>query len=125
MRAPIFALRTAKALAAIEGRSSVNKEDFILSIQLTLAHKANQTSDLENTHNQHDVQNKPNDTTKINSDKSQSKELEKIPHEIVIEAIENILPNNILSDLQLRELKTSNVSFNTSGAGQKTEQQKR
>ena len=119
LRAPIFALRTAKALAAIEGRSSVNKKDFILSIQLTLAHKATRLPDLENTDNQHDVQNKLNDATEINSDKSQSKELETVPHEIIIEAIENILPKNILSELQLREFKTSNVSVNTSGAGQK------
>ncbi|MEO1786163.1 MAG: magnesium chelatase subunit D [Pseudomonadota bacterium] len=39
LRAPLFALRAAKALAALDGRSAVDETDMVQAVSLTLAHR--------------------------------------------------------------------------------------
>ena len=116
LRAPIFALRTARALAAIRGKSFVSKNDFVMAIQLTLAHKATQIPRIQEPQKQEEEQEETNDTkNKENNDPSEMD----IPQEMIINAIESTLPKDVLGEIKLLSPKKDTLNSNASGSGQR------
>ena len=116
LRAPIFALRTARALAAIRGKGFVSKNDFVMAIQLTLAHKAIQIPSIEKPQKQEEEQEEANDTK--NAENSHPNEMD-IPQEMIISAIESTLPKDVLGEIKLLSPKKDTLNSNASGSGQR------
>ena len=115
LRAPIFALRTAKALASLRGSNRVNKKDFLLAIQLTLVHKATRLPNNDALENQNETNRDDYGDSEIKSKNAK----EEIPEEMIIEAVKNMLPKNIFGDLEPFLSQKHNTSGNISGAGKK------
>jgi magnesium chelatase subunit D len=104
LRAPSFALRTAKAHAAISGRDRVCSDDVTASVELVYAHRATRLP--EDAPLQEDSQ--PEDNP--DPGETQSEELN-LPDELLIEAIKAALPPDLLAKLQ------SGGARNAKGAG--------
>ncbi len=104
LRAPSFALRAAKAHAALSGRDRVCSNDVTAAVELVYAHRATRLP--EEAPPEDDTQ--PEDQT--DPSEAQSQELT-IPDELLIEAIKAALPADLLTKLQ------SGAARNAKGAG--------
>jgi magnesium chelatase subunit D len=92
LRAPIFALRAAKAHALFRGDSTVRSEDIEIAVALVFAHRATRLP-----------QEAADDTPPAPEPEAQSEEQQEntteLPQEILLEAIKAALPSDILANL--------------------------
>jgi len=102
LRAPSFALRVAKAHAALLGRDRVCSDDVTVAVELVYAHRATRLPQEE----------APQDDTQPeeNPQPSESQELT-LPDELLIEALKAALPADLLAKLQ------SGAARNAKGSG--------
>lgn len=104
LRAPIFALRTARAHAALRGDVTVQPEDVETAVALVFAHRATRLP-------QEDAQDQPPPEPDTQApDQEPQENITEIPNEILLEAIKAILPPDILANLANGTVKRSTGS---------------
>ncbi|MEM6669222.1 MAG: magnesium chelatase subunit D [Pseudomonadota bacterium] len=108
LRAPILALRTAKAACALAGRTDVSEEDLALSAQLVLAPRALVVPDEDVG----DDDTPAPDTPEENSAETDDQRSQDIPSEILLDAVKSALPPDVLD-----RLSHASTRANQSGAG--------
>lgn len=96
LRAASFALRAAKAHAALQGRSHVDETDAAKAVALVFAHRATripQESPPDNT---------PESPQDLDTDQTQDapEKLSDLPAELLLEAVKAALPPDLLAQLQ-------------------------
>lgn len=93
LRAPVFALRAARAHAALNGHVSVESDDIEVACALTLAHRATQFPQAEDP--------APPDPQPPNSDQETQSQSDddslQLPEELLIDAIRALLPDDLLA----------------------------
>ncbi len=109
LRPPRFAVQAARAHAALHGRALPSQEDLRVAAELTLAPRARQLPETAPDEPQPDQSPEQSDQPR-NSTQSQS-----LPQDMLIEAVQAMLPENLLESLRF-----SNTSRGKgSGAGQR------
>ena len=114
-RPVLFCLDTAQSLAAFRSSLKVEKEDILESIALTISHKAqkipeNAAEEENNT--------SPSEPDENENDKKTSGQ-DKIPLEMMIDAIRTMLPKEILEKISYERGIINKKSPSSSGSGQK------
>lgn len=112
MRAPLFALRAARANAALMGRTQITAEDVEIACTLTLAHRATRLPEPETQDeeppapppDQSDDSNGPEDSLDL-------------PDELLLEAVRAMLPDNLLEQLAAQKARAGRG--NGTGAARK------
>lgn len=104
LRAPSFALRAAKAHAAISGNNSVSSDDVTAAVELVYAHRATRLPQEAPP----EEETQPEDPQ--DPGEAQAQELT-LPDELLIEAVKSALPPDVLAKLQ------SGAARNAKGAG--------
>lgn len=97
-RAPIFALKAAKAIAASHNHLSVTEEDATLACQMVFAHRATQIPEQQQQNHEPE---QPDPEQDNQSDPSDDESFD-LPDEILLEAVLASLPPNLLAQLQSR-----------------------
>ncbi len=110
MRAPLFAIRTARALAALHGHDRVTLDDVEIACALTLAHRATRIPEPQT---QEDPPAPPPDQ----SDDSNSDETLDLPDELLLDAVRALLPDNLLDQLAAQKARAGRG--NGTGAARK------
>lgn len=110
LRAPLFALRAAKAHTALLGKMTVDADDVEAACLLVLAHRATQmpSSDEEEQDRPEPEQNE--------TEQDQSDTLD-LPDEMLLEAIKAMLPDNLLERIAAQKARQGKGSG--SGAARK------
>ncbi|MDP5361748.1 MAG: magnesium chelatase subunit D, partial [Paracoccaceae bacterium] len=116
MRAPLFTLRAARALAALLGKASVDDKDLEVACALTLAHRATQMPQTEEDQEEETPPQPPDQDSEQSQDDEDSDNLD-IPDEMLLEAVKALLPDNLLERLAARKARTG--KGNGSGAARK------
>lgn len=112
MRAPLFALRAARAHAALLGRDSVTSDDLEAACALTLAHRATRIPEPETD------EEPPAPPPEENSDESgEDNETLDLPDELLLEAVRALLPNDLLDQLAAQKARAGRG--NGTGAARK------
>lgn len=111
LRGPLFARTAAKALASLDGRTTVNRDDIETACILTLTHRATQFP--EEAEEQPDQPDQP-DAPQEEADQQENLTL---PDELVLEAIRALLPDDLLDRIAAQ--KTRSGKGNGSGAVRK------
>ncbi|MAM62939.1 magnesium chelatase subunit D [Maritimibacter sp. UBA3975] len=93
LRAPHLALRTARALAALEGRDEINDEDLSEAAKLIFAPRATQLPETEDDQPPADA---PPETQADADGEEQSQE---IPEDLMVEAVRAAVPHDLLARL--------------------------
>lgn len=99
MRAPLFAIRAARAHAALHGRNSVVAEDLEIACALTLAHRATRVPESETQ--QEDQPPPPPDQT----DDTNTEDGLNLPDEVLLDAVRALLPDSLLDRLTARKAR--------------------
>lgn len=110
LRAVGFALRAAKAHAALNGRLETASEDIAAAVALVFAHRATQLPADE------EPQEAPDDTPPPHSPEEQPEPQETLPQDMLLDAVLANLPPDLLAKLNAG---TAHRSAAGSGAGQK------
>ena len=110
MRAPLFAIRAARAHAALHGRAQVTPQDLEIACALTLAHRATQIPDPE-------AQAEPPAPPPDQENKDSSEESFDLPDELLLDAVRALLPDNLLDRLTTHKARTGRG--NGTGAARK------
>ncbi len=110
LRAPSFALRTAKAHAVLFGRNRVVSEDISAALELTYAHRATQIPETTEP-----TPPEPQNTERSSNTESSADTLS-IPADILLEAVLSALPDGLLDQLRLAKSKGGKGA----GSGKKT-----
>jgi magnesium chelatase subunit D len=99
LRAPSFALRAARAHAAILGKMQVDGDDVEIACALVFAHRATQmpSSDQDTTE-----QPEPNPSDPVDQDQPDTLDL---PDEMILEAIKALLPDNLLERIAAQKAR--------------------
>jgi magnesium chelatase subunit D len=113
MRAPLFALRAARAHAALFGRNSVTSDDLEVACALTLAHRATRIPAPETEHESESEPPPPQDDT---SQDGREDTLD-LPDELLLEAVRAMLPDNLLEQLAAQKARAGRG--NGTGAARK------
>ena len=108
-RAASFALKAAKAIAALQGHGEITKDDLTLACQLVLAHRATRVPEKQ------PEQEQPEPESQSEAPQSDDESFQ-LPDEILLEAVLASLPPNLLAQLQS---KTRTGKGAGSGAKQK------
>ena len=108
-------MKVKRFIQATQGRF-VSKNDFIMAIQLTLAHKATQIPTIQEPQKQEEKQEENKDTK--NEENNDPNEMD-IPQEMIISAIESTLPKDVLGEMKLLSPKKDTLNSNASGSGQR------
>ena len=112
MRAPLFALRAARAHAALLGRDSVTSDDLEVACALTLAHRATRIPEPETD------EEPPAPPPEENSDQSgEDNETLDLPDELLLEAVRALLPDDLLDQLAAQKARAGRG--NGTGAARK------
>jgi magnesium chelatase subunit D len=96
LRAPLFALRAARAHAALFGRNSLTSEDIAAAAGLVFAHRATQ---MPAEDDDQDDTPPPPPEDHGDSPQDQGEEQLEIPKEMLIEAVRALLPDGMLETL--------------------------
>ena len=111
LRAPLFALRAAKAHAALLGKMTVDADDVEIACVLVLAHRATQMPGSDE-----EEQDAPEPDQNDSDDQDQSETLD-LPDELLLEAIKALLPDNLLDRIAAQKARQGKGSG--SGAARK------
>lgn len=106
LRAPLFAIRAAKAHARLHGRHEVNAEDIETACALTLAHRATR---MPETAPEDDQPPPPQNQTDQQDRDSDDKGLD-LPDELLLEAVRAMLPDNLLEQLSAQKARAGRGS---------------
>lgn len=104
LRAPLFAGRAAKALAAMDGRRDVNHDDIQTACILTLTHRATQFPQ------EAEEQPDPPDQPDAPQDDNNQQESPTLPDELVLDAIRALLPDDLLDRISAQKARTGKGS---------------
>lgn len=115
LRAPLIAMATARANAALNNRKTVNEDDLQIAAQLVYAHRATQMP-VEDEDDEPEDNAHPDDTPDTPSPDQDESDLN-LPDELLIDAVKAVLPFDVLAMLEgSGRVKTASGS---GGAGQK------
>ncbi len=109
LRAPLFALRAARAHAALSGRNKIESEDIEIACALTLAHRATRIPE--------PAPQEPEAPPPEQSDSDNENNNLDIPDELLLDAVRALLPDNLLDQLTAQKARQSRG--NGSGAARK------
>ncbi|MDU8910926.1 magnesium chelatase subunit D [Aestuariicoccus sp. MJ-SS9] len=112
LRAPLLALRAARAHAALAGRDTIGEDDLQIAAQLVYAHRA--TCLPQDADDRPEDQPEPDDTPQ---DKSSDDSALDLPPDMLIDAVKALLPPEILHALS--RPVTGTKGKGSGGAGQK------
>ena len=115
LRAVTFALRTAKAHAALNNRLETEESDIATAVALVFAHRATQLPSEEEEETP-DRQEQPDDTPPPEDDGGPSEPQDTLPQDMLLDAVLAALPPDLLANLKAG---TASRSASGSGAGQK------
>lgn len=118
-RAPVFALRAARAVAALDGRDRVTLEDIACAARLVLAPRATQASPDEGAQQQQDRAEASPDAPDSRGDVEQGGESQPsaaAPTDMVIAAVEAALPDELRAASFGKERKRA-ARVHATGAG--------
>jgi magnesium chelatase subunit D len=110
LRAPLFALRAARAHAALAGRDVVAAEDVEVACALTLAHRATRVPEVE-------TEEEPPAPPPEQSDKANSEDTLDLPDELLLDAVRALLPDDMLDRLAAQKARAGRG--NGTGAARK------
>ena len=96
LRAPLFALRAAKAHAILQNRDTLTQDDVEIACALTLAHRATRVPEPE--------PQQP-DTAPNNTESQSSEDTLDIPDELLLDAVRALLPDNLLERLAAQKAR--------------------
>lgn len=111
MRAPLFAIRAARAHAALEGRDRVMAEDLEIACALTLAHRATRVPEPQ-AQDEDQPPPSPDQTNDSNTEDGLD-----LPDELLLEAVRALLPDNLLDQLAAQKARAGRG--NGTGAARK------
>ncbi|SFS19869.1 magnesium chelatase subunit D [Yoonia litorea] len=112
LRAPLFAIRAAKALAAFNQRTEVIAEDVQLACAMTFAHRATRVPEEPQQEEQSPPQNQ-SDESQDNGDNNSLN----LPDELLLEAVRALLPDNLFDQLAAQKARAGRG--NGTGAARK------
>ncbi|MDA1153412.1 MAG: magnesium chelatase subunit D [Proteobacteria bacterium] len=111
LRAPLFALRAAKAHAALRSKMTVDANDVEIACLLVLAHRATQ---MPGSDEEEPESPEPDQTDSEEQDQTDTRDL---PDELLLEAIKALLPDNLLDRIAAHKARQGKGSG--SGAARK------
>jgi len=112
-RAPFFAVRAARAAAALEGRDEVKEADAIVAARLVLAHRAHQLPAPPPTEEEsQDPPPDPPEPSDSQEDTDQTDAEAPLPEDILLAAAKSAIPEGLLD-----RLRAPNIRGNTGAAG--------
>ncbi|XOY57656.1 MAG: magnesium chelatase subunit D [Rhodobacterales bacterium] len=111
LRAPLFALRAAKAHAALRGKMTVDANDVEIACLLVLAHRATQ---MPGSDEEEAEAPEPDQTDRDDQDQTDMLDL---PDDLLLEAIKALLPDNLLDRIAAQKARQGKGSG--SGAARK------
>lgn len=114
MRAPLFAIRAAKAHAALQGRDTVSVEDVEIACALTLAHRATR---MPEPAPDEDDPPPPEENNTDQTDRDGDNNSLDLPDELLLEAVRAMLPDNLLDQLAAQQARAGRG--NGTGAARK------
>ena len=114
MRAPLFALRAARAHAALLGRNSVTSDDLEVACALTLAHRATRIPEPET---EEEPPAPPPDQDSDDSSEDNGEDTLDLPDELLLAAVRALLPDNLLEQLAAQKARAGRG--NGTGAARK------
>ncbi|MBL3559872.1 magnesium chelatase subunit D [Rhodovulum sulfidophilum] len=123
LRAPMLALKAAKALAALAGNDEVDQDDLSTAVQLVLAPRATQFPEEEPDEDEQPPQDPPPpdpdpEQNQNDQDEGESQSLDDLPlQDILLEAAKATLPADLLANLAAH--KAQRAGGGISGAGAK------
>ncbi len=110
MRAPLFAIRAARAHAALHGRGQVTSEDLEIACALTLAHRATRIPEPE-------TQEEPPAPPPDQESQNNTEDNFDLPDELLLDAVRALLPDNLLDKLTAQKARAGRG--NGTGAARK------
>lgn len=113
LRAPLFALRAARAYAALNGHVSVESDDIEAACALTLAHRATQFPQLQDTATPDPQPPKPEQDRQSQTEDDSLQ----LPRELLLDAIRALLPDDLLARIAATQARRGKGSG--SGAAKK------
>lgn len=111
MRAPLFAMRAARAHAAFTGHAKVTQDDLEIACALTLAHRATRIPEPET------AEEEPPAPPPEQDNENKSEDTLDLPDELLLEAVRALLPDNLLEQIAARKARAGRG--NGTGAARK------
>ncbi|MEM8536736.1 MAG: magnesium chelatase subunit D [Pseudomonadota bacterium] len=105
LRAPLFAIRAAKAHAALTDRAKVNETDIAIACALTLTHRATRVPDPDSA----DPPPPPPQDDRADQNADTGEDLT-IPDDLVLDAVRALLPDTLLDQLSARTARAGRGS---------------
>jgi magnesium chelatase subunit D len=118
LRAPLLALRLARASAALMGEIEVDEEDLLLAAELVLAPRATVVPEADGPAPEPEAETPPEDTDQDTGEDDSEKPLP-IPEDILLEAIRAILPVDLLAQLAASKSPRRAPSVGGTGAAKR------